>query len=64
VRHPLLVPDWMSAQDLEQALLLLEDPHRPGLLPEALERLSPEDWENLVLAYRLLLLARERESLH
>jgi hypothetical protein len=33
-------------------------------VPQTLERLSQDDWENLFLAYQFLLLARERESLH
>ena len=64
VRQILLVPDWMTAQDLEQALLLLEDPEHRELAPPSLKRLSPEDWENLILAYQFLMLARQRESLH
>ena len=62
--QPMLVPLWMSAEELEQALLLISNPHQPQPVPQTLERLSVSDWENLFLAYQFLMLARERESLH
>ena len=62
--QPMLIPLWMSAEEVEQALLLISEPHRPLPVPQTLERLSQGDWENLFLAYQFLMLARERESLH
>ena len=62
--HPMLVPLWMTAEEVEQALLLISNPRQPQPVPQTLERLSMNDWENLFLAYQYLMLARERESLH
>ena len=60
----MLIPEWMSPEEVEQALILISDPHRPELVLQSLEKLSEEDWSGLFLAYQFLMLARERESLH
>jgi hypothetical protein len=60
----MLIPEWMSSEELEQALLLISDPHQPKLVLQSLEKLSEEDWSGLFLAYQFLMLARDRESLH
>ena len=60
----MLIPQWMSSEEVSQALLLISEPHHPYPVPKTLERLSQGDWENLHLAYQFLMLARERESLH
>jgi hypothetical protein len=60
----MLIPEWMSSEEVEQALLLISEPHRPHPVMQALERLSQEDWSGLFLAYQFLMLARERESVH
>ena len=62
--YPMLIPEWMSREELEQALLLISNPRQPQLVPQTLEKLSQEDWSDLFLAYQFLLLARERESVH
>ena len=62
--HLMLIPLWMSSEEVEQALLLISNPHQPQLVPQSLEKLSEEDWSGLYLAYQYLMLARERESLH
>jgi hypothetical protein len=54
----------MSAQEVEQALLLISEPHRPYPVLQTLEKLSEEDWAGIYLAYQFLMLAKERESLH
>jgi hypothetical protein len=60
----MLIPDWMSPEEVEQAFLLISNPEEPQLVPQVLEKLSQDDWESLFLAYQFLMLARERESLH
>ena len=62
--YPLLIPEWMSSEELSQALVLLQSPDVPLPLPESLQRLTLEDWSDLFLAHQLLMLARQRESLH
>ena len=60
----MLIPEWMTSEELEQALLLISEPHRPHPVLQTLERLSEEDWGGLFLAYQFLMLARARESIH
>jgi hypothetical protein len=60
----MLIPEWMSPEEVEQALLLISNPHQPKLVLQTLEKLSEDDWSGLFLAYQFLMLARERESLH
>jgi hypothetical protein len=60
----MLIPEWMSSEELEQALLLISEPHRPHPVLQTLEKLSEENWSDLFLAYQFLMLAKERESLH
>jgi hypothetical protein len=62
--YPMLIPEWMSSEELEQALVLISNPHRPKPVLQSLEKLSEDDWSGLFLAYQFLLLAKERESLH
>ena len=62
--YPILIPEWMSSEELEQALLLISKPHRPYPVLQALEKLSAENWSDLFLAYQYLMLAKERESVH
>jgi hypothetical protein len=62
--YPMLIPEWMSSEELEQALLLISEPRRPHPVLQTLEKLSEEDWSGLFLAYQFLMLARERESVH
>ena len=59
-----LVPEWMTSEEVEQALLLIENPWRPKAAPQSLERMTMDDWTGLYLAYQFLQLARERESVH
>ena len=60
----MLIPEWMTSEELEQALLLISEPRRPYPVPQTLERLSEEDWSSLFLAYQFLQLARTKESVH
>jgi hypothetical protein len=60
----MLIPEWMTSEELEQALLLISEPRRPYPVLQTLERLSEEDWSGLFLAYQLLQMARQLESVH
>jgi hypothetical protein len=59
-----LVPDWMSAEELSLAFRMLENLEEPQLIPEQLEKLSQDDWENLILAYQYLMWAKEHSRVH
>jgi hypothetical protein len=54
----------MTSEEVEQALLLISEPHRPYPVLQTLERLSEEDWSSLFLAYQFLQLAQRLESVH
>ena len=60
----MLIPEWMSVEEVEQALLLISEPHRPYPVLQTLEKLSEEDWGGLFLAYQFLQMARQLESVH
>ena len=62
--YPILIPGWMSSEELEHALLLISNPRQPQPVPQSLEKLSEEDWSDLFLAYQFLMWAKERESVH
>ena len=60
----MLIPEWMSVEEVEQALLLISEPRRPYPVLQTLEKLSEEDWGGLFLAYQFLQMARQLESVH
>jgi hypothetical protein len=61
---PILIPEWMTSEEVEQALLLIADPWRPQVSLQSLEKLTLDDWSGLFLAYQFLQWARQLESVH